>query len=289
MSTTITNQASITYDYNGLSGTAVSNIATVTLLDPLTVGKTALGDTYTAGEEITYILTTNNTGSAALNNIEIEDNLGTYSCNGGMNRVTPLTYTGPAFLYINGGFTASLTPEIGSDCVVFTIPSLPANSNAIIVYKAETNEFAPLTKDSTITNVATWSTASLNGELTASETIKVEEYADVTIQKDMSPDPVQENCYLTYTFTLNNYGNTEAENVVLSDVFSNPIPRNLTVSVNGTPVPPGYFSYNNGVFIMPSLNSPPLRIPAARIVQDENTCVVSIIPGATTVVVTGRI
>lgn len=288
MSTTISNQASITYEYNGLSGTAVSNIATVTLLDPLTVGKTALGDTYTAGEEITYILTTNNTGSAALNNIEIEDNLGTYSCKG-MNPVTPLTYTGPAFLYINGVFTASLTPEICSDCVVFTIPSLPANSNAIIVYKAETNEFAPLTKDSTITNVAIWSTAGLNGELTASETIKVEEYADVTIQKDMSPDPVQENSSLTYTFTLNNYGNTEADNVVLSDVFNNPIPRNLTVCVNGAPVPPGYFSYNNGVFIVPSLNSPPLKIPAAKIVQDENTCAVSIIPGITTVVVTGRI
>lgn len=67
----ITNQATITYQSNGINQTATSNIASTTLEGPLVVAKTSLGEEYSLNEAIT------NNGSVTLNNVQITDDLGT--------------------------------------------------------------------------------------------------------------------------------------------------------------------------------------------------------------------
>ena len=104
---TITNQARITYSYGAVNAAAASNIATATLTEPLTGSKTSLGSTYTAGDEITYILSLTNGSANAAADITVTDNLGRATV--GEVTYTPLSYVGPAYLYINGVFPSELT------------------------------------------------------------------------------------------------------------------------------------------------------------------------------------
>ena len=105
---TITNQARITYSYGAVNAAAASNIATATLTEPLTGSKTSLGSTYTAGDEITYILSLTNGSANAAADITVTDNLGRATV--GEVTYTPLSYVGPAYLYINGLYLRAQMP-----------------------------------------------------------------------------------------------------------------------------------------------------------------------------------
>lgn len=289
MATRITNQATLTYQYGNMTGVASSNIATATLQEALTTVKTALDTAYRADQAITYILTMANSGSNALTNVTITDDLGTYTPAGGTTPVTPLTYAGPAQLYINGVLSGAITPAVNDRSIVFTIPSLAAGANAMILYKANVNGFAPLSTDTSITNTVSITADELTDALQDSHTLAAEAYANVSILKDMSPDPVTDGGVLTYSFTLYNYGNTEATNVVLRDAFS-PAPAGLTVSINGTAVPSSGYTYIDGVLTLPSTATAiTLTVPAATFTQDATTGAVTINPGMTTVTVSGTI
>ncbi len=181
MPTQITNQATLVYNYGNTTGSAVSNIATATLLDPIVADKTSVGTTYRPGENITYVLSIQNHGNTALTGVTITDNLGSYTVDS--TTVTPLTYTNSASLYIDGVYSAPITGTPGTNNVVFTIDSLAADSNALIVYNAAVNSYAPLTADSTIVNTAAFEAAGVTTPLTATNTITVEAYADVSILK----------------------------------------------------------------------------------------------------------
>ena len=62
MPTQITNQANIAFNYGNVAGSATSNIATTTLLDPIAAEKRSVGTTYRAGERITYTVSIVNNG-----------------------------------------------------------------------------------------------------------------------------------------------------------------------------------------------------------------------------------
>ena len=130
MAVSITNQASLTYAYGAQSGSAISNVATAVIEDTLALAKTAVGSDYTPGSNIAYTISLINNGAAALNNITVTDNLGTYAFAGAT--AVPLTYTGPAKLYINGVYSSDLTPTVTSSAVTFTIPSLASGANALM-------------------------------------------------------------------------------------------------------------------------------------------------------------
>ena len=69
----------------------------------------------------------------------------------------------------------------------------------------------------------------------ALETVFAENLANLTISKSLSPSVVTENGQLTYTFIIENYGNTPAvatDNVIVTDMF-NPILNPISVSFNG--------------------------------------------------------
>lgn len=72
---TFTNQALLTLSGN----TVASNVASGELLDVLSLSKTAVGNSYNADGDITYIVTLTNTGTAAVSGITLTDNLGAYT------------------------------------------------------------------------------------------------------------------------------------------------------------------------------------------------------------------
>lgn len=274
----ITNQATITYQSNGISQSATSNIATTTLEGPFTVTKTSLGSEYALNNDITYILTTTNNGPATLTNVQIVDDLGT-----GDLENAPLTYTGPAQLYLNGVLSTNLTVTQDENIVIFTIPTLTPGTTAIIVYRATPNQFAPLETGSEITNTATWTANGITEPTTDTNTVTIQDRANVTITKAMSPDPVTSGGILTYTFNLTNTGNIAAEDVVLTDTFD-PAPTDITVSVNGVVLDMTDYTYVNGTLTIDS----GLTVPAATYTTDPNGVVV-IEPGTAVIVVTGTI
>lgn len=282
----ITNQANLTFNYGTSTGSAISNIATATLLDPLSAEKTSVGDTYRAGDTITYVISVLNNGNTTVSNITVTDDLGAYSI--GTQVVTPLVYEDPASLYINGSFSSELQGVLTENGVSFVIPALTAGSNALIVYRTGINSTAPLTQGATITNSATVTAPTIANAITVTNTVTVEDYADITIQKEMSPDPVSDGDLLTYTFTITNTGNTEATGVVLTDAF-NPAPSAITVTVGTDTVPTTDYSYENGLLTLPTGDNFPITVPAATVTQDPTTGNVTITPGTLVITVTGTI
>jgi uncharacterized repeat protein (TIGR01451 family) len=287
MAQLITNQASVAYEYNGQNVSVLSNIASATLTEPLSVEKVSVGSVYRYGDEIYYSVSFENSGSTALSGVTVTDDLGTYTPVGSAVAVTPLTYVGPAILLIDGIYSGGITPTVGQGSVIFTIPALAAGSRAQILYRAAVNSFAPLQPGAVITNTATLSAIGVNAPVSDSNTITVDAYAQVTVTKSMSPSSVVDGDALTYTFIINNYGNSPAENIVLRDAFD-PAPQNITVQLNGVTQVATAYTYVDGVLTFPAPGSPDmLTLPAATITQDPITGEVSINPSSLTITVTG--
>lgn len=287
MAQIITNQASIAYKYNNQSATAVSNIASAVLNDTLGVEKVSLENVYRLGDEITYVITVTNDGSSALTNVSVTDDLGAYTV--GTQTVTPLAYTGPAILFIDGVYNGNITPAVAADGISFNIAALSAGSVAQIIYKATVNNFAPLGAGAQVTNTVTVTANGINAPVSDSNTITVGDYADVTVTKSMTPSDIVDGDVLTYTFVINNYGNTEATDIVLTDAFD-PAPENITVQINGAAVPATDYSYVNGVLTLPTTpGSTELSLPPATIMQDPVTGEVTVTPSSLTVTVIGAI
>lgn len=101
-----------------------------------------------------------------------------------------------------------------------------------LTYEAEVNSYAPLAAEASITNTATIAGAGVT-PVTVNETVNAASGPLLTITKSVSPVPVTENGTLTYTFLIQNLGNTAADaatGVVITDTF-NPVLENLTVNL----------------------------------------------------------
>lgn len=287
MAQIITNQASVAYRYNSRTASALSNIATAVLTEPLGVEKVSLEDTYRAGSQLTYSVTVTNGSSSALSGVTVTDDLGGYVL--GSTTVVPLDYVGPAILLVDGSYVGSLTPTLSTDGVTFALPTLGVGASAQVIYKAEVNGSAPLAEGSTVTNTVTVTATGSNAPVTDSDTVTVDSYADVTITKSMTPSGVVDGETLTYTFVLSNFGNAAATDIVLSDTFD-PAPEGITVQVDGTTLAASDYDYTGGVLTLPSESgTTALALDAATITQDPETGAVAVTPDTLTVTVTGVI
>lgn len=278
----ITNQANLTYTYGTTTASVASNVATAELNAALSAAKRVLDESYRLGSDLTYILSFENGGSSAITNLPVLDDLGAYTPAGAAAPVQPLTYTGPAALYVDGVFSSALTPTVQENGVLFTIPEIPAGSNALLVYQATVNGFAPLTPGSEIENTASIGTTDPQ---TVSATVPAASYADVSITKEMAPDPVSTGDTMTVTFTIENRGNAEATGLVLTDDFPLAL-TDVSVTVNGAPMTA--FTFENSTLTLPSGTQTTLSVPAAAFTQDE-TGAVAVTPGRLTVVLTGTV
>ena len=285
---TIENFATVRYTSGGVIETAVSNVAQVSLESSVTMTKLPLSDTYENNSLLTYILTVQNTSGATLTGVRVEDDLGTFDF--GTDTLTPLQYGGDAILLING---QDATPSLGVDisspsALVFTLPSLSAGSTANIVYTARVNDLAPLELGGTIVNTATLSADAECAQATASATVTVAEGANISVLKQMFPNPVVCGGTLTYSIRVYNYGNTAAEDVQLTDAFD-PAPENITVTRNGVPLATTEYTYENGVLTITAGSSTGDTIPAATFARDPETGAVTVVPGMVEYVITGTL
>ncbi len=278
----ITNQANLTYTYGTTTASVASNVATTEMNAALSAAKRVLDESYRLGSDLTYILSFENSGSSAITNLPVLDNLGAYTPEGAAAPVQPLTYTGPAALYIDGVFSSELSPTVQEGGVLFTIPEIPAGSNALLVYQATVNGFAELSPGSEIGNTASIGTTDPQ---TVSATVPAASYADVSITKEMAPDPVSTGDTMTVTFTIENRGNADATDLVLTDAFPLAL-SDVSVTVNCAPIPD--FTFENSTLTLPSGTQTTLSVPAATFTQDE-TGAVTVIPGKLTVVLTGTV
>ena len=280
---TFTNQATLTY--NGRQTT--SNITVGELLDVLTATKTAIDASYGADSVITYVVTLVNSGSTALTGLTVSDNLGGYAL--GQTTVYPLTYVADSMRYYqNGALQGAPTVVAGPPMSVSGL-TVPAGGNATLVSDARVNEYAPMNTLGSIQNTVTVTGAAIANPATAEETVAAALTPDLRISKGMCPTTVTENGQITYTFMIQNLGNTAAtDGVVLSDTF-NPALSNLTATLNGTALTAGTdYTYDaaTGQF---TTTAGVITVSAATYTQDAATGVWTTNPGMSTLVVTGTL
>ena len=279
------NQATLVYNGN----TVESNIAYGEILDVLAATKTAVEGTYAPGQLVTYVVTLRNTGSTILSDLNVTDDLGGYTFNG--TTVYPLTYeAGSAALFVDGIPQAAPAVVSGPPLVVSGI-SIPAGSDAVLVYQARANDFADPAAGGTIVNTITATGNGISTPITATETVTAAIAPQLTISKSIAPAQVVDNDRVTYTFVIQNTGNeavVATDNAAITDVFD-PILSALTVTFNGTVWTQGVqYNYNQatGVF---TTNPSQIVVPAAVFTQDSVTGVYTATPGTATLIVTGTI
>ena len=277
------NQA--TLSYNGY--VTNSNVTVGEITEALEITKTALSDVYSGGDTVSYVISITN-GGAALTNITVSDNLGAYPFSGGS--VTPLAYVaGSIKYYVNGVLQATPTVVAGPPLNVSGI-DLPAGGNVLLVYEARANAFAPLAQGSTVTNTVTATGAGIATPLTASETVTVTDEPVLSITKSLSPTSVSVGEEVTYTFVIQNLGNTEVlatGNMVITDTFD-PALSGITVVFNGTTLAEGVgYTYNETTGAFATLPGA-LTVPAATYTQNTDGSYTAT-PGISVLTVTGNI
>ena len=279
------NQATLTYNGNSTN----SNIAYGEILDVLEATKTAVEGSYSPGDLVTYVVTLRNTSNATLTGLVVTDDMGGYDFNGAT--VYPLTYEdGSATLFINGVLQPAPAVTAGPPLTVSGI-SIPGGGDAVLVYQARANTFADPGAGGTIVNTVTVTGDGLSAPVTAEETVTAETGPELTISKSITPAQVVDNDRVTYTFVIQNSGNSAVvatDNAAITDVFD-PVLTGLAVTFNGVAWTQGTeYNYDlaSGLF---STVPGQILVPAATYTQDPVTGAYSVTPGIATLVVTGTI
>ena len=283
---TFYNQATLSYS----GGVINSNVVTGELIEVLSAEKTAVDTSYTQGGDVTYVISIVNGGTGAFTDLTVTDNLGAYEFGTPPVSLQPLTYVdGTVLYYVNGVLQPSPAVTAGDTLTVSGI-SVPAGGNAVIVYQARANQFAPIGAEGEITNTAEISGGGLVAPITVTETVGAAEGVSLSISKAISPATVSDNGQLTYTFVIENTGTEPAvatDDIVVTDTFD-PILDPITVTFNGESWTEGtQYTYNEatGEF---STVAGQITVPAATVSQSPDGAWV-ITPGVAILRITGTV
>ncbi len=281
---TFTNQATLRYNGNVVN----SNITTGELLEVLSATKTAVIDTYNQGSDITYVINIVNSGTVAFTGLSIIDNLGEYTF--GTGNLVPLDYVNGSVRYYINGVLQSAPAVVAGPPLNISGLTVPANGVTTVIYVARANQYAPLGLDSIITNTAVISGGGVTA-VTVTETVTPESGARLTVTKSISPRTITENSRLTYTFVIQNTGNTAAvatDNVTITDQF-NPILTDLMVTFNDTIWTESVnYTYNEATGVFTTVAGQ-ITIPAAVYTQDPVSGEWIVEPGVSVLTVTGTV
>ena len=281
---TFFNQATLRFNDTVIN----SNITTGELLEVLSVTKTAVTGTYAPGDVVTYVVSIVNTGTTAYTGLTVTDDLGAYTLNG--QTLVPLTLIPDSVRYYSGGVIQPVPAvEAGPPLTVSGI-TVPAGENATIVYSARVNQLAPPDTEGTIENTATVTGGGIT-PISDTETVTAEAAPSLTISKSICPAVVTENGRITYTFVIQNTGNTEVvatDDAIVTDIFD-PILSDLVVTYNDAPWAAGTnYTYDEatGTF---TTQPGQITVPAATYTQDPVTGEFTIQPGVTVITVSGTV
>lgn len=280
---TFTNKATLSFT----GGSVDSNTVTGTFLESLSMTKTALYDEYSEGSRLTYVISIINSGSTSFTGLTLSDDLGAYTFDS--QQLVPLTYADGSILYYINGILQN-PPAVTPSPFSISGISVPAGANVTIVYAVNTNEFAPPEAGGSITNTATLTGAGLAEPVTAIETVFAANSPALSITKALSPTTVPENGTVTYTLTIENNGNTDAnatDNLVVTDVFD-PALSNVTVTLDGTLLTEGVdYTYDELTGLFATTQSR-ITVPAATYTRQPDGSYVKT-PGEAVLVITGNI
>lgn len=282
---TFTNQATLAYGNQLIN----SNIVTGEVVEPLSINKESTEETYTRGQTVPFTIGLVNNGTTPLNGLTVTDTLGAYTAD--TQTVTPLTYDADSLLfYLNG--VLQPTPTVASENpLTITGVNIPAGGDAVLVYTATANEFAPLGTTSEIRNTATATGAGLINPVTAEEVITQNPEPELAITKSLSPQTTTPDGQITYTFDITNTGATEvtdAGNASIRDTF-NPIIDISSVTFNGVALTsPDDYTYDQTTGEFRTVDGR-ITVPAATYSQDPTTGEWTTTPGTSTLTVTGTI
>ena len=282
---TFTNQAILSYN----NTTTSSNIVEGELVEVLSATKTAVNQFYGRGDAVTYAVSIVNAGTTAFTGLTITDNLGAYSFNA--TTLTPLNYVADSVRYYSNGVLQSAPSVTAGPPLTITGISVPAGGNALILYSARSNEFAPLDSEGVIDNTATITGGGLSAPLVATATVNAETGVRLSIHKSVCPATVTENEPLTYTLTIQNSGNIPAvatDDVIVSDTFD-PVLAITAVRFNGADwTSPANYSYNaaTGLF---TTAAGQITVPAATYTRNAATGAWNLTPGTSTLTISGTI
>lgn len=282
---TFYNQA--TLSYNGIR--TQSNTTTGELVDVLTVQKNALRTTYEPGGTVTYVISIVNSGTTALTGVTATDNLGAYAFNA--STLTPLTYAADSVRYYVNGVLQTAPTVVAGPPLVFSGMNIPAGGNAVLVYEATLNTYAPLNPEASVVNTVSVTGDGITTAATDTETVTVSAAPRLTITKALNPVQVMENGRVTYTFTIENTGNTAAgatDLVAVTDTFT-PQLSAISVTFNGTAwTEPTQYTYDAATGAFATVPGQ-ITVPAATYTQDPTTGVWTGTPGVSVLTVTGTI
>ncbi len=268
-----------------------SNVTSGEILEGTEMTKSAISVSYGTDDAIAYAINIVNNGTTAMTGIIVTDNLGAYTV--GANTVYPLEYVdGTVRVYINGVLSETAPTVVAGPPLVISGLSLPVGANMTILYEARTNEFASPAIGSSITNTASMTfDGNRLDPITATATVPAGAETNLSISKSASPTVVTDNSEITYTFVIQNTGNTAAEDtsdLVITDTFD-PVLNPIAVSLNGTALVLGTdYTYNTATGEFATLPGR-ITVPAATYAQDIATGRVTVTPGVSVLTVTGTI
>jgi len=278
-----TNQATLSYGGN----VTTSNVVTGELQQAVSVAKYAVENDYTQGEILTYVVSLVNTGSQPITDLTLTDDLGGAIVGGS----TPLDYVeGSLSYYLDGARQADPVVTATAPLTVTGL-NVPAGGNAFLVYQVRVNEFASPVAGGSITNTATVTGASLQAPIVARETVTAASEAFLTISKALNPTAVSEGDRLTYTFVIQNFGNTPVvatDDATVTDVFD-PVLSDLAVTFNGVAWAEGAdYTYDEATGSFATVPTK-ILVPAATYTVNPATGGWSVTPGVSTLVVVGTV
>lgn len=239
---TVENSA-ILKDSNGIEHTTVSAL-TVVNDSVVDITKTVDKDIANLGDELTYTIVVKNDNGYAINNFVVKDSVSDY------------------LDIVANSLTLDGTPNNGltGQNIDITIPVIPANTSATIIYKAIINAFPTTTDPDNVGNGLISNTAMLYDN-----TVKVgESLVNVSIlpgedillfAKEVLETTADVNDILTYKVTITNTGLTTINNYTVEDILPSDIeyeadsltlngvaqtnPTNNTINLNINGLTPG--------------------------------------------------
>lgn len=273
-----------TLSYSG--GRTESNTVTGELVEVLTASKNALGETYSARDDVSYVVSLVNSGTVPLDGLVVTDDLGAYTLD--TQTLYPLEYVGGSVRYYQNGVLQTAPTVTATGQLVISEISVPAEGNTIIIYKTRLTDYAPLGTEASITNTAT-----ISGNvtpITASATINMNARAELGISKSVCPTSVTENGRLTYTFVIQNSGSVEAnaaDSIVLSDLFD-PVLTDISAVLNGNALTsPTDYTYDETTGQFTSVAGS-ITVPSATYTQGTDGRW-TVTPGTSVLTISGKV